>query len=248
MSPRTNEEWTALITQKITEVLADTTEPTSSSFSSLTTPNETFALAIDHTLLKPDATPAQIDQLVNEAVKYRFRSCCINGLYVKQVAEKLEAASSKTIACAVIGFPLGAGTTATKAFETRDAITSGAQEIDMVIPVGLLKSQDYAAVHTDISFVVQSAAPVPVKVILETVFLSKEEIIAASYIAAEAGAAFVKTSTGFLGGGATEEDVRVMWRTVRYLEGRVRVKASGGVRSFEKCVEMFKAGAERIGT
>ncbi|EEB97514.1 hypothetical protein MPER_03147 [Moniliophthora perniciosa FA553] len=116
----------------------------------------------------------------------------------------------------------------------------------MVIPIGALKAKDYKTVFTDISFVVQAASPVPVKVILETVFLTDEEKIAASFIAAEAGAAFVKTCTGFLGGGATVEDVKLMWRTVRY-KG-VKVKASGGVRTFEKCLAIFKAGAERIGT
>ncbi|KAF9256815.1 deoxyribose-phosphate aldolase, partial [Marasmius fiardii PR-910] len=201
-----------------------------------------FASSIDHTLLKPDATPAQIDALVDEA------SCCVNGLYAKQVADRLKTHGSETIACAVIGFPLGASTTVVKGFETRDAITSGAQEIDMGIPIGLLKSKDYASVHTDISFVVQAAAPIPVKVILETVFLTPEEIIAGSFIAAEAGAAFVKTCTRFSGGGATKEDVKLMWRTVKYKEGTVKVKASAGIRSFEKCLEMFKAGAERIGT
>ncbi|KAG7093480.1 hypothetical protein E1B28_007155 [Marasmius oreades] len=247
MSPRTNDEWATVIGQKITEVLADTSEP-SSSFTSLNSPNDVFASGIDHTLLKPDATPAQIDALVDEAVKYRFKSCCVNGIYTKQVAEKLKTHGSETIACTVIGFPLGASTTAVKAFETRDAITSGSQEIDMVISIGLLKSKDYASVHTDISFIVQAASPVPVKVILETVFLTPEEIIAGSFIAAEAGAAFVKTCTGFSGGGATKEDVKLMWRSVKYKEGAVGVKASAGIRSFEKCLEMFKAGAERIGT
>ena len=132
--------------------------------------------------------------------------------------------------------------------ETRDAVAAGAKEVDMVIAVGLLKAKDYQAVFTDISAVVQAAAPTPVKVILETVFLTDEEKIAASYISAEAGAAFVKTSTGFLGGGATVEDVNLMWKTVHYKNGAVKVKASGGVRTFEKCLDMFKAGAERIGT
>ncbi|ESK84274.1 deoxyribose-phosphate aldolase [Moniliophthora roreri MCA 2997] len=232
---RSNEEWAVLIAQKASEVLADNSE-CDSSLTTITAPDDQFALAIDHTLLKPDSTPAQIDQLCDEAIKYKF----------KQVAERLQGSSS--IPCAVIGFPLGACTTAAKGFETRDAITSGAQEIDMVIPIGTLKAKDYKTVFTDISFVVQAASPVPVKVILETVFLTDEEKIAASFIAAEAGTAFVKTCTGFLGGGATIEDVKLMWRTVRYKEGKVKVKASGGVRTFEKCLAMFKAGAERIGT
>ncbi|KAL0575919.1 hypothetical protein V5O48_006065 [Marasmius crinis-equi] len=127
-----------LLSQKVSEALADTSE-LANSFS---------------------------NALVDEAVKYRFRSCCVNSIYVNRVAEKLKGASFETIACAVIGFPLGASTTAAKAFEIRDAITSGAQEIDMVMPIGLLKTQDYAAVHTNISFIVQAAAPVPVKVIV----------------------------------------------------------------------------------
>ena len=184
-------------------------------------------------------------------------------MYVTQVANRLKGFPS--IPCVVIGFPLGVCTTASKALwafpsffryhlshhacsETRDAVSSGAKEIDMVIPVGLLKAKDYQAVFADILAVVQAAAPIPVKVILETVFLTDEEKIAASFISAEAGAAFVKTSTGFLGGGATVEDVSLMWKTVQYKNGAVKVKASGGVRTFEKCLDMFKAGAERIGT
>lgn len=118
----------------------------------------------------------------------------------------------------------------------------------MVIDIGALKSQSYHSLFTDIYSVVQASSPIPVKVILETVFLSDEEKVAGAFVAAEAGAAFVKTCTGFMGGGATKEDVELLWRTVQYRQGEVKVKASAGVRSFDKCVEMLKAGAERIGT
>lgn len=118
----------------------------------------------------------------------------------------------------------------------------------MVIDIGTLKSQSYHSLFTDIYSVVQASSPIPVKVILETVFLSDEEKVAGAFVAAEAGATFVKTCTGFMGGGATKEDVELLWRTVQYRQGEVKVKASAGVRSFDKCVEMLKAGAERIGT
>ncbi|KAF5336724.1 hypothetical protein D9758_015087 [Tetrapyrgos nigripes] len=245
MANRTTEEWTALIADKIAQVKSDNSLP-DSSFASITTPNELFASTIDHTLLKPDATPAQIDELCDQAIKYKFKSCCVNGVNVKQVSDRLK--GSDSIPCAVIGFPLGAGTTDAKVFEAKDAISNGAKEIDMVLSIGTLGSKSYSSVFSDIHSVVQASHPVPVKVILETVFLTDEEKIAASFLSAEAGAAFVKTCTGFLGGGATKEDVQLMWRTVKYKGGSVKVKASAGIRSFEKCLEVLKAGAERIGT
>ncbi|CAK5267942.1 unnamed protein product [Mycena citricolor] len=237
--------WTPLVSAKISEVLADTNfiVPTTE-FSSIASPDSVFASGIDHTLLKPEATLAQIDSLCAQAIKYKFKSCCVNGANVGRVSKNLE--GSGVLTCAVIGFLLGAGTSASKAFEAADAVKHGAHEIDMVVNIGALKSGDYGLVHDDIRAVVVSAA-VPVKVILETVFLSDEEKIAASFLAADAGAAFVKTCTGFLGGGATAGDVLLMRKTVAFKEG-VKVKASAGIRSFEKCVEMFKAGAERIGT
>ncbi|KAJ7736571.1 hypothetical protein DFH07DRAFT_99479 [Mycena maculata] len=244
MSP-SNEHWTPLVTAKIAEVLADV--PFSvppSEFSSITSPDSKFALAIDHTLLKPDATPAQIDELCDQAIRYKFKSCCVNGTNVTQVSRRLQGSGSLT--CAVIGFPLGAGATAAKAFEAKDAVQNGAQEIDMVLNIGALKNGNYALVHADILAVVE-AAGTTVKVILETVFLSDEEKIAASFLAAEAGATFVKTCTGFSGGGATAADVLLMRKSVAY-KPAVKVKASAGIRSFEKCLEMFKSGAERIGT
>ncbi|KAF9651334.1 deoxyribose-phosphate aldolase [Thelephora ganbajun] len=186
---------------------------------------------IDHTLLKPDATPAQITVLCEEAKKHSFKSCCVNSYYIPLVTSLLSGSSS--IPCAVVGFPLGACTTSTKAFETTEAIKSGAKEIDMVINIGLLKSGDLVGLCNDISSVVSAAAEIPVKVIIETSLLTKEQKISASVTAALAGAAYVKTSTGFNGGGATVEDVELMYQAVVFKKGAVKVKASGGVRSFE---------------
>ena len=202
---------------------------------------------VDHTLLKPDATPAQITVLCEEAKRHGFKastprvplnhsftvfqSCCVNSSYIPLVASLLS--GSPSVPCAVVGFPLGACTASTKAFETTEAIKSGAKEVDMVINIGLLKSGDLVGVHNDIHSVVSAAADVPVKVIVETCLLTKEEKISASVIAALAGAAYVKTSTGFNGGGATVEDVELMYQAVAFKKGDVKVKASGGVRSFE---------------
>ncbi|KAF9075331.1 hypothetical protein BDP27DRAFT_1380896 [Rhodocollybia butyracea] len=236
---RSEEDWKAAVDLKIAQIPS----------SSITHPTDNlFPLSIDHTLLKPDATSAQIDHLCDEAIKYSFKSCCVNGNRVKQVSERLK--GGRTIPCAVIGFPLGASTTEVKVFEAQDAISNGAREIDMVINIGALKTQSYATLFNDIHAVVQACTPTqtPVKVILETFLLDDKEKIAGAYVAAEAGAAFVKTCTGFNGGAATKEDVGLFWRTVRYKEGQVRIKASAGIRSFEKCLEMFRAGAERIGT
>ncbi|KAJ4469537.1 hypothetical protein J3R30DRAFT_1566359 [Lentinula aciculospora] len=250
---RTEEEWNIAINEKVLKVLHDTDSAPPST--SITQPsNPLFPLTIDHALLKPDAAPAKIDVLCDEAIRYGFRSCCVNGVHVKQVADRLQ--GSSVIPCAVIGFPLGASTTAVKVFEARDAISNGAREIDMVISIGALKSQSYSTVFDDIHAVAsqacksfsESTQAIPLKVILETVFLSDSEKIAGAFIAAEAGASFVKTCTGFSGGGATKEDVELLYRTMRYKNGEVKVKASAGIRSFEKCKEMLSAGAERIGT
>ncbi|KAF8885072.1 hypothetical protein CPB84DRAFT_1850489 [Gymnopilus junonius] len=217
---------------------------------SITTPSDPrFPLAIDHTLLKQEATPAQIDALCDEAIKYGFKSCCINGIYVKRVAERLQ--GSQTITCCVVGFPLGAGSAETTAYEAQQAIKDGALEVDTVIPLGFLLAQppQYSDIFKHLQTIISSAGPIPVKVIIETGLIPTPELkIAACVLAAEAGASFVKTSTGFAsGGGATKEDVQLMYRAVRY-KGNVKVKASAGVRSFEACKEMFAAGAERIGT
>ncbi|KAF8624153.1 hypothetical protein AX17_007215 [Amanita inopinata Kibby_2008] len=248
-SQRTLEEWTSLVQAKINQVLSDSDsdskKPELGPFSSIQSPKETlFPQVIDHTLLKPDATPAQIDELCAQAIKYNFKSCCVNSVNVKQVSECL--AGTQIITCSVVGFPLGASCTAVKAFESSQAIKDGAREIDMVINIGALKAKQYHVVHDDIRAVVQASSPHPVKVIIETVFLSDEDKVAASFLAAEAGAAFVKTCTGFSGGGASAEDVTLMKRTVAY-KG-IKVKASAGIRSFEKCAEMLRAGADRIGT
>ncbi|KAJ3721177.1 hypothetical protein C8R42DRAFT_721903 [Lentinula raphanica] len=251
---RTEEQWNADVVENVHQVLRDgdrNAETPTTSLSSITQPSDTlFSSCIDHTLLKPDATPAQIDVLCDEAIRYGFKSCCVNGTHVKQVADRLKSSTATAIPCAVIGFPLGASTTAVKVFEATDAISNGAREIDMVINIGLLKSKSYSAVFEDIHAVAQAcqSQSIPLKVILETVFLSDEEKVAGAFIAAEAGAAFVKTCTGFNGGGANKEDVGLLYNAVRYKNGEVKVKASAGIRSFEKCVEMLRAGAERIGT
>jgi deoxyribose-phosphate aldolase len=198
---------------------------------------------IDHTLLKQDATKEQVEKICAEAKEYTFASVCVNPTWVKISAELLTGTPVKV--CTVIGFPLGASTPETKAFETTDAINNGAGEIDMVLNVGALKSQDLELVKRDIESVVNAAkGKAIVKVILETCLLSKEEIKVASQLSKDAGADFVKTSTGFSTGGATFEDVALMREVVGPDLG---VKASGGVRSLEDVQKMIEAGATRIG-
>jgi len=203
---------------------------------------ERLARTFDHTVLKPEAAPADIENLCEEALKYNFYSVCVNGLYVP-LAKKLLAASNVHVA-AVVGFPLGAMSSGVKAAEAAQAVYDGADEIDMVIPVGLLKSGKISEVYEDIRAVV-TVSEVPVKVIIETCLLSDEEKIKVCLLAVLAGAAFVKTSTGFSSGGATEEDIALM-RTV--VGDACGVKASGGVRSLEAVLKMIMAGANRIGT
>lgn len=198
---------------------------------------------IDHTLLKQDATKEQVEKLCAEAKEYSFASVCVNPTWVKTSAELLTGTPVKV--CTVIGFPLGASTPETKAFETTDAINNGAGEIDMVLNVGALKSQDLDLVKRDLEAVVNAAkGKAIVKVILENCLLSKEEIKVASQLSKDAGADFVKTSTGFSTGGATFEDVALMREVVGPDLG---VKASGGVRSLEDVQKMIEAGATRIG-
>jgi deoxyribose-phosphate aldolase len=198
---------------------------------------------IDHTLLKQDATKEQVEKLCAEAKEYSFASVCVNPTWVKTSAELLTGTPVKV--CTVIGFPLGASTPETKAFETTDAINNGAGEIDMVLNVGALKSQDLDLVKRDLEAVVNAAkGKAIVKVILENCLLSKEEIKVASKLSKDAGADFVKTSTGFSTGGATFEDVALMREVVGPDLG---VKASGGVRSLEDVQKMIEAGATRIG-
>ena len=201
-----------------------------------------YAKFIDHTLLKPESTRQQIDQIIDEAKEYNFKSICVNPTHVKYASERLN--DSGVLVCTVIGFPLGATTTATKIFETEDAIKNGATELDMVINIGALKDGRFEDVQKDIEGVVGAANGKTVKVIIETVLLSDEEKVKASELAKAAGADFVKTSTGFAGGGATPEDVKLMKDTVG---DELEVKASGGVRSLEDFNKMIDAGATRIG-
>ncbi|UIK48465.1 deoxyribose-phosphate aldolase [Staphylococcus pettenkoferi] len=201
-----------------------------------------YAKYIDHTLLKPDATTQQIDQLINEAKAYQFKSICIHPGHVRHAAEKL--GDSDVLICTVIGFPLGATSTETKVFETEDAIKNRAQEIDMVLNIGALKEQDYKRVEADISAVVQTANHKTVKVIIETCLLTDEEKVKACELSQSAGADFVKTSTGFAGGGATTHDVQLMKETVGQA---MEVKASGGVRTADDFLQMLEAGATRVG-
>jgi len=208
-------------------------------------PNSEIARLIDHTLLKPDATSDKILKLCAEARENGFASVCINPFWVPVAIEQLTGSAVKT--CTVVGFPLGANTTATKIFETGKALRSGAQEIDMVINIGALVAGDLATVLADIRGVVEEShgAGAIVKVILETCLLTDPMKVAACKLCVEAGADFVKTSTGFSTGGATVEDVALMRNTVGPLMG---VKASGGVRSYADVRKMVDAGATRIGT
>lgn len=203
-----------------------------------------IASTIDHTLLRPDANVAEIDQLCAEAIENRFASVCINSSWVKRCAEVL--AGSGVLVCTVVGFPLGAALTEVKSYEARRAIEDGACEIDMVLNVGALKSGLMDVVRADIASVAATCHGLGarLKVILETCLLTKDEIVQASEIAKAAGADFVKTSTGFSSGGATVEGVALMRRAVGPVLG---VKASGGVRDVEAVRAMIEAGATRIG-
>ncbi len=201
-----------------------------------------LAKLIDHTLLKPEATRAEVVALCEEARKHRFASVCVNTTWVPVCKAML--AGTDVMVCAVVGFPLGAMTPSAKAYEAREAVRQGAREIDMVINIGALKSKDYETVFEDICKVVKSSAPAGVKVILETSSLNHDEKVIACALSKLAGAAFVKTSTGFAKGGATVEDVALM----RQLVGNdVGVKASGGVRTAEDALKMAQAGANRLG-
>lgn len=201
-----------------------------------------LAKHIDHTLLKPDASEDAVRRLCAEAREFGFASVCVNGSFTELVARELKGSGVKT--CVVVGFPLGAGTSAAKAFETADAVSRGAEEIDMVLSVGRLRFGETPAVREDIRAVVQAAEGALVKVILETCLLTDEQKELACRLAEEAGAHFVKTSTGFSTGGATVEDVALMRRVVG---DRLGVKASGGIRTREDAERMIAAGASRIG-
>lgn len=205
-------------------------------------PANDLAGLIDHTLLKADATRDELKKLCDEARRYHFATVCVNAANVRYCNALLEGSGVKAIA--VVGFPLGAGTASAKAFEAREAVRNGAQEIDMVINIGALKSKDYALVLEDIAMVVSAVAPKPVKVILETGLLDHDQKVIACTLAKVGGAAFVKTSTGFGPGGATAEDIALMRDVVGPDMG---VKASGGVRTAEDVQAMVKAGATRVG-
>mgnify|MGYP004535127569 FL=1 len=197
---------------------------------------------IDHTLLKPEATKEQITKLCQEARQYDFASVCVNTCYVP-LAKQLLAGSDVKVCC-VVGFPLGAMDTVSKAFEAKTAVENGAQEVDMVINIGALKDKDYDYVTKDIATVVEASKPAIVKVIIEACLLTDEEKVEACKCSMNAKAEFVKTSTGFSTHGATPEDVALMKKTV----GDVcKVKAAGGVRSYNDAMKMIEAGADRLG-
>ncbi len=206
--------------------------------------NEEIARMIDHTLLKPEATPQDVERLCFEAKEYNFASVCINPSYVKLSADLLK--DTKVKVCTVVGFPLGATTTEVKRWETEQALQNGAEEIDMVIHIGKLKAGDYDYVFNDINQVVLAAKKhgAVCKVIIETALLTDEEKVKACLLAKEAKADFVKTSTGFSKGGATAGDVALM----KFVVGSaVGVKASGGIRTEEDARKMIASGADRIG-
>lgn len=203
-----------------------------------------FAKMIDHTILKPDATKEEVKKLCEEAAEYGFCSVCVNSSFVYYCAQQLKDSDVKV--CTVVGFPLGAMSTDGKVSETVAAIEDGAEEIDMVVHVGMIKSRDWDYVKQDVASVVEAAGGrAVVKVILETCLLTEEEIVTACQICKEAGAAFVKTSTGFSTGGASVKDVALMRKTVGLVMG---VKASGGIRTLDKAKAMVAAGADRLGT
>lgn len=198
---------------------------------------------IDHTLLKPESIQTQIDKLIAEAVEHQFASVCVNPTWVSYAAKALK--GTEVNVCTVIGFPLGANTSSVKAFETKDAVANGAEEIDMVINIGQLKSGQYDAVEADIRAVVEASGDKLVKVIIETCLLTDDEKVKACQLAVAAGADYVKTSTGFSTAGANIADVTLMRKTVG---PNIGVKAAGGTRSYADAEAFIKAGATRIGT
>lgn len=198
---------------------------------------------IDHTLLKADASEQDIIRLCEEALKHGFKAVCVNPTFVGLTRKHL--AHSKILSAAVVGFPLGTHLARVKALEAELAVGDGAGEIDMVIRIDLVKARDWRAVEADIASVVKASGVAGVKVILETGLLSQDEIVGACKASEAAGAAFVKTATGFLGRGATIEDIRLMRATC---SSSVKIKASGGVKTFAQAAELIAAGADRLGT
>ena len=198
---------------------------------------------VDHTLLKADSTPQQIRALCDEAVRFGTASVCVNGCYVPLAADCLKGTPVKV--CAVIGFPLGAMSTAAKVFEARDAVAAGAEEIDMVINIGRLKAGDTAYVLEEIRAVKAAIGTRVLKVIIETCLLTEEEKITMCRLVTESGADFIKTSTGFSTGGATFDDVRLF---AAHVGPGVQIKAAGGIRTREDMEEFLRLGATRLGT
>ena len=201
-----------------------------------------IAKMIDHTMLKADASEKTILRYCREAKEYGFASICVNTCFVPLVAKELKGSGVKT--CCVVGFTLGAMSTSAKAFEAKQAVADGAEEVDMVINIGAMKDARFDFVKKDIEAVVEASKPAIVKVIIETCLLTDEEKVKACELSVEAGAAFVKTSTGFSTGGATVADVKLMKETVG---DRAKVKASGGIRTPEDAKALIEAGADRIG-
>lgn len=204
--------------------------------------DERLASMIDHTMLKPDATKDELEKLCKEARQFHFATVCVNSSNIPLAARFLKGSDVKPIA--VVGFPLGAATTHAKVCESREAISAGAREVDMVINIGAIKSKDYRTVYEDIKAVVDVCKPYKVKVIIEASALDRDEKVTACVLSKAAGAAFVKTSTGFGSGGATVEDIMLMRKIVG---SDMEVKASGGIRTKEDAEAMVKAGADRIG-
>ncbi|EPZ51211.1 deoxyribose-phosphate aldolase [Bacteriovorax sp. BAL6_X] len=202
-----------------------------------------IAQFIDHTLLKPEASSLQIKKLCQEANEYGFKSVCINPSNILEAKKHLD--PTKSLICTVIGFPLGAMTTETKVFETKDAIEKGADEIDMVLNIGRLKEGNLEYVEQDIAAVVKAASGKVVKVIFETCLLNEKEIRLAAKASISAGASFIKTSTGFSSGGANPEVVSIM---IDEAQGKCEIKASGGVRSLEDARKYLEMGVKRLGT
>ncbi|MDC0253991.1 deoxyribose-phosphate aldolase [Bacteriovoracales bacterium] len=239
------DEVVSLITKKVAERLGGQEQKKShneTEVAKATDYDQKLASMIDHTFLKPEASKEQLEKLCGEARAYNFATVCVNSCNIPLVTELLRGSSVKPIA--VVGFPLGAATVKSKVFEAKEAIAAGAREIDMVVNLGALKSRDYKTVFEDIQQVVEASSPYPVKVILETSSLDDEEKVVACALSKTAGAAFVKTSTGFGGGGATVNDIKMMRRIVG---DSIGVKASGGVRTTEDAKSMVEAGANRVG-
>lgn len=204
---------------------------------------ENLSKYFDYTILKPDADKKQVETVVSEAIRYGFASVCVNQYRTKMVADLLKGSDVRT--CTVIGFPLGAVSSEIKAFETKQAVSDGADEIDMVMNIGAMKDKDYDYVLKDIKAVRAACIGKTLKVIIETCLLEEDEKVKACLLAKEAGADFVKTSTGFSTDGARAEDVALMRQTIG---DEIGVKASGGIRDMDTVEKMIQAGATRIGT